>query len=145
MTDTWCPLIPAEYTTYIERLRSELKRQYDRGVNRDLSRQNCQSLFRRNVIAVLAECYQDALKELQLLTGAESESLANVSAQEVLPFFDGMVEELIQYALQKHRTSCALSNFPSEHGPSAEYLDEVIQASAADWSMFVSQVHVLMA
>ena len=138
----------------VNTLRAAMKRQYDRAVNRDLSQQKRQGLFRRNVTSVLRQTYQDALLELQPLVhagaGLVTEGLAiqegtdEVGIQ-VLNAFDGMIEELIYYALQKHRTSCALSNFPQEHNPSKDTIADVIQEASRDWMAFKLQVDSMLA
>jgi monoamine oxidase len=125
-------------------LRAGIRRHYDRNVNRDLSRQQWQGLFRRNVTAVLRQLYQDALKELcRLVTTVDLEN-SDISTTELLRGLEGVVEELIEYALQKHRTSCAMSNFPDEHNPDQAYLFEVIRETGRDWSDFKAQVDTML-
>jgi hypothetical protein len=131
----------AAFEHYVNGLLPGLKRQYDRGVNRDLSQQQWQDLFKRNVTVVLQQLYQDALAQLPRLEidpehAQDYESLS----KQVLQPLHSLIEELIQYALHKHRSSCALSNFPEEHNPSQAYLAQVLQEVDRDWSGFVSQV-----
>jgi hypothetical protein len=132
----------------VDDLRSRIKRDYDRSVNRDLSQQQWQDLFRRNVTTVLRQAYGVVLAELEKLPISTEGLLADENPQEVhvriLKPFDGLIEELILYALQKHRSSCALSNFPEEHNPSQEYIAAVIEEACRDWSTFVSQVNALV-
>lgn len=133
-------------------LSAGMRREYDRSVNRDLSEQQFQDVFRRNITMVLRETYQQALARLQQLTH-ENEGLSNKQTKDqhqelsltLLQSFDGVIEELIVYALQKHRSSCALSNFPDEHNPSEAYLSEVIEETSRDWSHFTLQVNNLLA
>jgi hypothetical protein len=138
----------ARFEKYVNGVRSGIKRQYDRGVNRDLSQQKSQDLFKRNVTAVLKQTYEGALTELAQLSldggGMEGgQEHADLTVR-VLEPFDGLVEELIQYALQKHRTSCALSNFPDEHKPSQGYIAEVIRETSGDWQSFVLRVSTVV-
>lgn len=127
----------------IRSLRAGLKRQYDRSVNKDLSKQQWMGLFQRNIELVLGQFYQDVLKVLRSkLSALEG---ADASLNSLLQELDGVVEELIEYALQKHQSSCALSNFPEEHQPSQEYLSEVIRESAMGWTQFKAQVDALLA
>jgi hypothetical protein len=129
-------------------LKIRIKRDYDRSVNRDLSQQQWQDLFRRNVTAVLRQAYGLVLAELEKLPTSAEGLAVDENAQEacalVLKSFDGLIEELILYALQKHRSSCALSNFPEEHNPSQEYIAAVIEEACRDWSAFVARVNTLM-
>lgn len=131
-------------------LQSGIKREYDRSVNRDLSQQQFQDVFKRNVSLVLRTIYQQSLDRLQQFV-LETDPLANQKTDQgqqlssiLLQSFDGVIEELIVYALQKHRSSCALSNFPDEHNPSEAYLAEVIDEASRDWSAFNLQVKNLL-
>jgi hypothetical protein len=124
------------FLQYITGLKPGMKRQYDRHVNRDLSQQNSQGVFRRNIIVVLDEVYDVVLKKLKQSPSGTIE----VSTTEILGAFDGFIEELIQYALQKHRGSCALSNFPEEHNPDKHYIAEVLAEVQKGWNAFTFQV-----
>ncbi|MEJ2141971.1 MAG: amine oxidase [Gammaproteobacteria bacterium] len=124
-----------EFKMFVTGMKSSIKRHYDRGINRDLSQQNWQNLFKRNVTGVLQQAYDDALKELKQLSFEQGD---NVLAIEALTSFDGFIEELLDYAIQKHRTSCALSNFPDEHNPSPQYINEVLEQVEKDWKGFVA-------
>lgn len=135
----------AHFDQYVAELKQRVKRQYDRGVNRDLSRQNWRDLFKRNITAVLKQAYEDSVIQLQSMDfdpeRAELENGFSSLAVQTLTPFNGFIEDLMQYALQKHRTSCALSNFPEEHQPSEDYVAEVIQETARDWQAFALQVN----
>ena len=100
---------------YVSGLKSGMKRQYDRSANKDLSQQNPQNLFKRNTANILRQVYADVLAELQQLDfeckGDCLEASVADLREQVLAVFEGVAEELMQYALHKHRTSCALSNF----------------------------------
>lgn len=134
----------AGFTGYVAQLKQSMKRQYDRGVNKDLSQQNWQDLLKRNVTWVLKQGYKDALSHLQSMTfapqGVSAEKDDSPLSVQALKPLDGLIDELMQYALQKHRTSCALSNFPDEHKPSQDYIADVLQQADKDWQEFVWQV-----
>jgi monoamine oxidase len=142
----------ASFSNAVNGMKAGIKHAYDRGVNRDLSQQQYQDVFRRNVTRVLREIYQQALAKLQQLT-LEKESVGSEQSKEkhndlctmLLQSFDGVIEELILYALHKHRSSCALSNFPAEHNPGADYITEVIEEASRDWSAFAQQVNNMVA
>jgi hypothetical protein len=136
----------AGFENYVSGLLPGIKRQYDRGVNRDLSQQHWQELLKRNVTTLLQQVYRDALIQLKELT-IDCEHTAEADSdlrKRVLTPFNTLIEELIQYAVQKHRSSCALSNFPDEHNPSQAYIAQVLQEVDRDWSVFVSQVAGLL-
>lgn len=136
------------FSKYVESLKPVIKRQYDRNVNRDLSQQNAENLFKRNIDAVLQQTYEDSLKQLRQMSfdthDVSAETGVSSLTSNVLGTFNGVIEELFQYALHKHRTSCALSNFPDEHNPSQEYLAVVIQDTDLGWQAFSLQVKTLL-
>ena len=142
----------ASFRGMVSGLKTGMTRQYDRGVNRDLSQQRYEHVFKRNVTMVLREIYQQALAELQQLAfdkkcleSEKNKDQGTDLSSELLQSFDGVIEELILYALQKHRGSCALSNFPAEHNPSKDYISDVIEGVSQDWSAFARQVNIAVA
>ena len=116
------------------------KREYDRQVNRDLSRQNSEGLLKRNLVDVMQRGYASALEKLSQLETEHGTVDSSARTGAVLEPLEGAAEELIEYAVQKHRTSCALSNFPAEHRPSAAYIGEVLQAVTLQWQDFQRQI-----
>lgn len=136
---------------FVIQLKRGMQRQYDRNINKDLSSQNWNDLFKRNVVAVLQQAYRDSLIRLQTLSVPSEQAPEQTQQQgfstlaiQALQAFDSVVEDMLQYALQKHRTSCALSNFPDEHRPSEAYIGEVIQETSRDWQAFAAQVNCLL-
>lgn len=127
----------ARFEQFVQELKRTMQRQYDRNINRDLSKQQWQDLFIRNVTASLRESYAESLAQLRQLSFKPD--TPNLSAR-VLQAFDGLIDEFVQYALQKHRTSCALSNFPDEHKPSPDYIADVLTQTNRDWQTFAEQV-----
>lgn len=120
----------AAYEQQIQSWRRALKREYDRAANRDLSRQNSEGLLMRNITQLLAQGYDLALERVS------DKGLGEADRDALLAPFDGVVDELLAYAVQKHRTSCAFSNFPLEHTPSREYIAEVLQQVEEAWQSF---------
>ena len=99
-------------------LRSKLivmNREYVRGINRDLAKQNSQQLFSRNVVAV----QQSFLSQL-------GSDLGDVPAETLKLDLVNLQEIFIQEALKHNRSSCAVSNFPDEYRPSAVYIGDVL-------------------
>ncbi len=125
--------------------RRALKRDYDRSINRDLSRQNWPDLLLRNVTAQLQLGYQLTLQQLPAIErgeerGGEWEKERDGLLAALLEPYAGSDEELLQHAVQHHRSSCALSNFPDEHRPSPEYIARVIAAIEQQWQAFQQQI-----
>ena len=140
----------SDFESYVNGLMPTIKRQYDHCINTDLSQQNWKGLFKRNVIGVLKQVYDDSLTELQQLSFdfRKIQKVKNINGSfvrgEALTYFDGFADEFMQYALRKHRSSCALSNFPDEHNPSKEYINEVLQEANYEWEYFVFQAHSII-
>lgn len=121
-----------------------MQHRYDSAVNAELAQQQAQGVFQRSVCGVLKDLYAEALAELRASPKVSVDSVPAVGrealkAQLEKPF-DGVIEEVILYALHKHRSSCALSNFTQEHNPDAVYLDAVIVAASDDWGGYVKQL-----
>ena len=125
------------FEKFVQDLKQSMQRQYDRNFNSDLSKQQWRDLFIRNVTASLQHAYAESLVQMRQLPFKAN--APDISAR-MLHAFDGFIDEFIQYALQKHRTSCALSNFPDEHKPSADYIEQVLMQTDKDWHAFVEQV-----
>lgn len=134
---------PVETQGFVRTQITQAKRQYDRQVNMDLSRQNSQQLFKRNMEAVLKQAFKDAEAELQKQQSGTA-GIDESWLQEWLQAYEGLIDELMEYALTKHRSSCAMSNFPEEHNPSREYINEVLGQISRDWSEFVSRTKQLL-
>ena len=130
----------ARFRHYIDEQKAGLKKRYEQSLARDLSRQQWDGCFQRNVLAVLEQAYADALAQLQTLPFDNSETpvhqgLSDLTRQ-ALAAFDGFVDDFLQFVVYKHRTSCALSNFPDEHKPDKAYVIEVKRGIAGLWQDF---------
>jgi len=140
----------ANFEHYVNELRPVIRRQYDHCVNNDLSQQNWQNLLKRNTVEVLKQVYDHSLTQMQqlspdLIKTRKVKKACQTSGQDnILKYFDGFMEEFIQYAIQKHRSSCALSNFPQEHNPSREYIADVLLEANHEWEHFVFQTRSII-
>ncbi|MGR9052683.1 MAG: amine oxidase [Gammaproteobacteria bacterium] len=142
MTDVSRTLSPDDFERFAADTIKAVKRQYDRNVNKDLSQQQSHELFKRNVVKAWQQAYRDTLallRQSELRTETSGENEIKVWTDAVSRAFDGFTDDMMSYAVQKHRTSCALSNFPEEHKPSREYIAEVIELAAADYRDFAAQ------
>lgn len=98
----------------------QMKREYVRAVNRDLTRQNWSGTFGRNITLVLDDNLKNVSGELAQI--ALIPEIKDRAHEMVLDF----ARVFVQSALQHNRTTCALSNFTTEHQPDAQYLRDVI-------------------
>jgi hypothetical protein len=130
----------ARFSQYVGEQKDVLKKQYVQLFAQDLSRQQWDGCFQRNVLAVLEQVYDDALVQLQMLPFDISETpvdrgLSDLTKQ-TLAAFDRFVDDFLQFVVNKHRTSCALSNFPDEHKPDKTYVNAVKRDIAGLWQNF---------
>jgi hypothetical protein len=130
----------ARFRKYVAEQKNALKKRYEQSLAQDLSRQQWDGCFQRNVLAVLEQAYDDALAQLQTLPFDSSETpvhqgLSDLTRQ-ALAAFDGFVDDFLLFVVDKHRTSCALSNFPDEHKPDKIYVNEVKRDIAGLWQNF---------
>ena len=133
-----------EFIRYITERKPALRQQYKKLLAYDLSRQQWQGCFQRNVLAVLEQFYDDALRRLESLPFDTSECAVENGMSEltrqVLAPFQGFVDEFLLFVVDEHRTACALSNFPDEHQFSSQYIGEVLAQCESLVNEFVGQV-----
>jgi monoamine oxidase len=135
----------AELSQFIAQQKPLLKQHYQRLLVQDLAQQQWDGCFQRNILIVLQQFYQDSLVQIKNLAFDASASpvkrgLSDLTPQ-VLPVFEGLVDEFLLFVVDKHRTSCALSNFPDEHKPDKSYVNAVRQEIAALWQDFAIEVN----
>ena len=134
-----------QFHRYIAEQKPLLKKHYERLLAGDLSRQQWDGCFQRNVVAVLEQAYQEALARLSALpfdsAAASVERGLSELTKQALAAFDGYVDEFLLFVVDRHRTSCALSNFPDEHKPDNTYVNEVRREIAARWQDFALDVN----
>lgn len=134
-----------EFCRYIAQRKPALKQQYEKRLAYDLSRQQWQDCFQRNVLAVLEAFYDDALRELQSIpfdaSQCEVDNGMSDLTRQVLATFQGFIDDFLLFVVDKHRTSCALSNFPDEHKPDADYVNAVKRDIAGLWRNFALDIN----
>jgi hypothetical protein len=135
----------AQFNRYITERKPVLKKQYEQLLAQDLSRQQWDGCFQRNVLIVLEQVYDEALAFVKTLPFDSSASPVNRGlsdlSKQALTSFDGFVDEFLLFVVDKHRTSCALSNFPDEHKPDKTYVNEVMRDIAGLWQNFALKVN----
>ncbi|PPK64941.1 hypothetical protein B0F88_12318 [Methylobacter tundripaludum] len=135
----------AQFCRYIDDCKPALKAQYQQLLAQDLSRQQWDGCFQRNVSAVLAQAYDEALAHLKTLPFDSAATPVNRGLSELtrqaLTAFDGFVDDFLVFVVDTHRTSCALSNFPDEHKPDKAYVNEVKHEIAGLWWNFALNVN----
>ncbi len=103
---------------------NQMKREYVRAINRDLSQHLYTGTLARNSVAIVKELI-DELKSAMLSGELEFNKAQNCINESDKTCLITLINEFTQAALQHNRTSCALSNFGREHSPDQVYLDEI--------------------
>jgi hypothetical protein len=134
-----------QFSQFVAEQKSTLKKHYEQLLALDLSQQQWDGCFQRNVLAALEQAYKEAFAKILLLPFDSSKAqvengLADLTKQ-VLAFFDGFVDEFLLFVVDKHRTSCALSNFPDEHKPDNIYVNVVKRDISGLWQNFALDVN----
>lgn len=134
-----------QFCRHIAEQKPLLKKHYEQLLAQDLSRQQWDGCFQRNMLAVLEHTYDEALAFVQTLPFDSAASPVNKGlsdlTKQTLRAFDGFVDEFLLFVVDKHRTSCALSNFPDEHKPDKAYVNEVKRGIAGLWQNFALTVN----
>ncbi len=129
-----------QFHRYIAGQKPLLTKRYEKLLAQDLSQQQWDGCFGRNVLVVLGEAYDEALAFIKTLAFDVSAASVNRGLSDLtkalLAAFDGFVDEFLLFVVDKHRTSCALSNFPDEHKPDAVYINTVRHDIAELWQNF---------
>lgn len=134
-----------QFYRHIAERKPALKTQYQQLLAQDLSRQQWDGCFQRNVLAVLEQAYDEAFVHLKTLSFDSTATpinrgLSDLSKQ-ALAAFDGFIDDFLLFVVDKHRTSCALSNFPDEHKPDKTYVNEVKREIAGLWQNFALNIN----
>lgn len=135
----------AQFYRYMDECKPALKAQYQQLLAQDLSRQQWDGCFQRNVLIVLERAYDQAFAHLKTLPFDSAAMPVNQGLSEltkqVLVNFDGFIDDFLEFVVDKHRTSCALSNFPGEHKPDKTYVNEVKREISGLWQNFALNVN----
>jgi hypothetical protein len=136
----------AKLSQFIAQQKPLLKKHYESLLVQDLAQQQWDGCFQRNVLIALQQFYENTLTQIKTLAFDASASLINRGlsslTKQVLQVFEGFVDEFLLFVVDKHRTSCALSNFPDEHKPDKSYVNEVRHEIAVLWQDFAINVNV---
>ena len=113
---------------------------YQRTLHERLSSQAREQLTHYSVLQSLAETYDAALQQLAGLPFDASGSVLEQGWSEltapVLQPMHGFGPTLLDAVLRFNRSSCAISNFPSEHSPDPAYVDAIQRDMYAAWRTF---------
>lgn len=139
----------AGFGEWVAAQRAAVLERYKRLLHQNLASQRAEQLTQRAVLGVMEQVYSEALARLGELSfdppaGSIDTGVAAL-AQDLLSPFVGFNKFLLDEAIAFNSGSCALSNFPSEHRPSPDYLETTARDLAAAWREFAYNVNALLA
>ena len=135
----------ARFATWVAGQRALGPELYRQGVARVLAAQQGIDMTRTVLLDVIDRIYADALMQIDRLSfdtrklPVEQGRCALTPA--VLEPFSGFSDALIAAAVAHNATSCAISNFPDEHRPAADYLRQIRHELALAWRDFALSVN----
>ena len=113
-----------------------LQREYQRGVNRDLSQRQWQGVLERQILNLLDRYLTICRDALSVNAALPDEQIDTCVQAALCNALGAMKNDLIAYALSFNRTSCALSNFGEEHAPGADYLSRILAQAEIRWAQW---------
>ena len=125
----------------LDSLLPGLKRGYQRGINRELSQHAIEGLFARQVVSLVDALLAGAtswIDEQFFHTHSPNDEDKRQQWESAKAQIRFQKEALIDYALHFNRSSCALSNFPAEHSPDADYFAQVLTQVELLWQNWCS-------
>ncbi|MDD2926656.1 FAD-dependent oxidoreductase [Rhodoferax sp.] len=137
----------ASFAICVQALRGLAPQRYRQHLTRLLASQQAELLTQRALLATVDQVYSEALVQLDVLL-----PVMNLPASEItkgrhaltaslLTAFDGWNKHLLEAALAHNASSCALSNFPTEHQPDADSLRAITLDLAAAWREFALELN----
>jgi monoamine oxidase len=130
----------AHFSVWVSAQSDAIFDDYRLRLNRSLAAQQREQLTRRAMLGSMEELYRRALGVLETLTfdmdGVAVERGRSALMPDVQKPFGDVMQSLLDDVIAFNRTSCALSNFPSEHHLSMEYVQTILRDLAASWHEF---------
>ncbi|HUI22029.1 MAG TPA: FAD-dependent oxidoreductase [Methylocella sp.] len=121
---------------------------YRNRLNRSLAKQQRDQLTQRAVLEAMEEVYSKALGVLDELPFEMNDVKVDRGRSALTPDVQAPFRDIMQALLDDvtafNATSCALSNFPSEHHLSKEYMQTILRDIAAAWQEFSLAANALL-
>ena len=136
-----------DFTDWVGVQRQLALPRYRQQLTQMLSRQDQVQLTQRALLTTVEQTYSGALEYLaaqDCWASVPDEAGRRVLVPTLLTAFSGFSKALVDEALLFNAGSCALSNFPDEHQPSAPYVRAITADLAAAWREFAWSVNDLL-
>jgi monoamine oxidase len=135
------------FSVWVDQARQSALERYRQHLNQMLARQDRENVTQRALVATVEQTYANALEELARLDVRATDMPPSGRSEltpRVLAAFSGFSKAMVEEALGFNRTSCALSNFPQEHKPDADYLRYITADLMAAWREFALATNDLL-
>lgn len=130
----------ARFGAWVDAQSDVVFEDYRRRLNRALAAQQRENLTQIAVLGAMEDVFQQALKLLETLpfdmeAVVVERGRTSLTPRVQRPFGD-LMQAIIDDVTAFNQTSCALSNFPSEHRLSRDYTQIIMRDIAAAWREF---------
>jgi monoamine oxidase len=135
------------FNAWVQQERDQALSRYRQHLNQLLSRQDNDRPTQRALLQTAEQVYAKALEHLADLDLSLPEAVSqsqHALTPQALKAFAGFNKMLVEEALKFNATSCALSNFPTEHKPDADYLRVITADLVAAWQEFALSTNDLL-
>jgi monoamine oxidase len=134
-----------KFNQWVQAQRQQAETRYRSHLNFTLSTQHKTQITQRALLGTVEQIYGEALQQIDALPF----NMQNIGAEqgrhgltpEVLTTFAGFNRDIVETAIGFNRGSCAISNFPEEQIPDAEYLNVIQRDLSAAWRDFALSVN----
>lgn len=130
----------AAFADWVATTRRQSVELYRHAVVRALSAWRSDAMTHAVLREVVDHVFGEALMQVEALpfdlAGVPVERGRCALTPRLLAAFSGFSDALLEAAIEHNRTSCALSNFPDEHAPAADYVLRIRSDLAVAWRAF---------
>jgi monoamine oxidase len=133
---------------WVDVQRQQAEARYRNQLNHMLSNQYKTQVTQRALLGTVEQIYEEALRQIELLPFNTNDINIDQGrlalTPEVLTTFSGFNKDIVEAAMEFNRGSCAISNFPLEQTPDAEYLNVIQRDLSAAWRDFALSVNEVL-
>ncbi|MDI1310438.1 MAG: FAD-dependent oxidoreductase [Methylotenera sp.] len=135
----------SHFSSWLTAQRSQVLARYRSHLNRYMTLQLKEQLTQRALLDTVEQIYREAIEKLNALPLNTSDVSVDKGRSALTPLvlshFNGINQDLVETAWEFNRNSCAISNFPEENAPAAEYQEAIRLDLLVAWREFALSVN----